>query len=166
MAGRTALHMACSTGQLPAVLLLSESDLHVIHMVDSGGDTPIQLASREGHMDCVRALLSILPSTAAKQDALQVASSPKLRRQITRIPLIDWQRQLGLQDEHLCVERALCVFDDALDSLALLVLQHVVLRQTRFLFQLSQQHGRAIPERALEWHKRKWFGENPDPEQK
>ena len=75
--------------------------------------------------------------------------SSSLDRVVSQLPVSEWQRQIGLQDEHLCVERTLffleieeqqcaatasIMIDGSCLGVVLLVLREEVLRRTRFVF--------------------------------
>ena len=77
----------------------------------------------------------------------------------------EWQRQLGLNEEHLYVNHALSVLllsevfeeDDCRWALFVLVLREEVLRRTRFTFQQSQLLcERPVPMCLLERQERNW----------
>ena len=180
--GGTPLHCACSNGHLSIVSLLLDKCLDpalLMSVRNNDGKAPLQYASFFGKIEVARFLLSMIPSPANQQEALSAAdirTRESFAAAISLIPVVEWQRQLGLQDEYLCVERTLILLAQQKDeqelqeqhqespilinttneSLCVLVLRAEVLRRTRFLFQLSQQNGRAIPQQSLEYHQRKW----------
>ena len=55
--GRTALHRACSSGELPTVRALLEDGADV-NVVDSTGGTPLSYAARNGSVEVVKLLLA------------------------------------------------------------------------------------------------------------
>ena len=176
--GDTPLHFACTRGHLSLVTLLTERDygLKSIHVTNNYGRTPLQMAAYFGRIDITCVLLSMIPSSESQQDALKAAqrSNNATRRDtftlaISQLPVVEWQRQLGLQDEYLSVERTLLVLaqqDSPIahanpPSLCVLVLSEDVRRQTRLHFQMSQLHDRAIPPHSLKCHERQWHEKYP-----
>ena len=146
------------------------------------GFSSLEIAAYFRPSELCRYLLSMLPSVDHQQQAIQAAGGPDADafiRAISAIPVVEWQRQLGLQEEYLSVDRVLAMVvhlspthphiqqegdqdeDDLSPPLCVLVLREEMLRQTRLLFQLSQLNDRAIPQRSLEWHERKWRKKNP-----
>ena len=158
----TPFHLACARGHLYIVSLLLEKcpDPGLLMSArDIDGKTPLQHASHFGKIKFARLLLSMVPSPAHQQEALTEVyhNHEFFKRAISFIPVLEWQKQLGLQDEYLTVERTLVILESeelhhqespiliTTDSLCVLVLRGEILRRTRFLFQLSQQSNRAIP---------------------
>ena len=188
--GSTPLHVACFKGHLSIVSLLLEKcpDPELLMSVRTNdGETPLQRASIFGQIKVSRLLVCMNPSPANQQEALSAVhfNRESFTAAISLLPVVEWQRQLGLQDEYLCVERAVIILQHQRDELELqeqqqqqlhespiliatsheplcvLVLRGEVLRRTRFLFQLSQQHDRGIHQQSLEFHQRKWHSKFP-----
>ena len=138
-------------------------DPSAIPVVTHSGYTALQIAARSGYIEIVQSLLSMEPSSELQNEALTYAPET-CSLTISQLSVSEWQRQLGLQNEFLFVEGVVSVFsmmDGEADALAHLVLQGEVLRATRYLFEMSQQHGRGIAEVSLEAHKRMWLEKFP-----
>ena len=168
--GQTPLHNACLHGHSSLVSLLVEKDPESMNVTNKYGFTPLQEAAKCENLEVTRTLLSMNPSLTSHREALEAVrihtSEPDsyVYTVISRFPVVEWQRQLGLQEEYMCVERALFLLESSLTlshSLCVMVLRGEVLRQTQFVFQQSQQHGREIPPHSLEWHRRKWLTKFP-----
>ena len=161
--GHTALSMTCCNYRLGAlsssvVSLLVETDpVQLQRMPTKYGRTPLITAISYRQIDATCALLAMDPSFANLQRALGCRDQG-LVEVVSQLPVVEWQRQLGLQDEFLYVQYVLSVVmeltqDENED--AVLVLRGAVERNTQLLFQRSQLHYGAIPQRSLEWHERK-----------
>ena len=189
--GDTPLYFACYHGHLPIVSLLLDKaplDLGILTTntaFKKGAHTLLWGAVRSLHLDVTRVLLSLNPSPELRQTILNfdhvrplgsqgqhAHSADEVRyaafnQAISQLPIEEWRRQIWLQDEYLCVERACSTleFDEDEEgkdeSLCVLVVREVVLRHTRFIFQMNQRNGRAIPQESLRWNERKWYEKNP-----
>ena len=94
--------------------LLTEILSQSLSITNSDGRTPLLLAAYNTRIEVTRFLLSINPSLAnlqyrRKALGVQVVSRNRGRESfpevISHLPVCEWQRQLGLQDEYLNVER-------------------------------------------------------------
>ena len=112
----TPLHMACSNDHLSIVSLLLEKcpDAELsLSVRTNDGETLLQRASYFGQIEVSRLLLSMIPSPANQQDALSAAvfNRESFTAAISLLPVLEWQRQLGLQDEFLDVEITLSILE-------------------------------------------------------
>ena len=189
---RIPLHFACSDGNISMVSLILGKcpDPEVLMNVsDKDGRTPIQVAAYFGRIEVIRLLISMNPSSERQQEALSAVGTNSddshayessftrnraaIYTGISSLPVVEWQRQLGLQDEYLYVERTVLILDQQQyqqqqqatttnsESLCVLVLREEVLRRPQFLYRVSQQHDRAILPDSLQWHQRNWHEKFP-----
>ena len=171
------IRSAASAGHFHIVSLLLESDFLSIDD-NQWCSKVIMCVYGKPLTEVMRIMLSLRPSLPRQQEFVvsfehwNPRSRPNLLPLFSMFPVFEWERQIGLQDEILCLLRAVKFFKDEKEkdpeleygwSFLTLVMEEIVVRQSGFLFALSQLFGREIPYRALEWHARRWHRTNPLP---
>ena len=75
------------------------------------GFSSLEIAAYFRPSELCRYLLSMLPSPANVEVALEVAEENReeFTSVISQLPIVEWQRQIGLQEEYMCVERVISV---------------------------------------------------------
>ena len=168
--GRSPIHSASCWGHADVcrVLFLRDSSFILPNIMDNifddAGMNVISLAGSGGHITTVRYLLSMCPSEEHQASAITYADSEYTEQCISNIPVREWQRQCGLQGEYLQLEHTVSVLllsecppelQDEDDSLPVLLLREVLMRQTNLLF-LQSERVAQLPIESLEYHRRKF----------
>ena len=171
--GETTLLRAYTSGNWEATTLLVHKDPELMHVpcysVSTYSNTPFLFAAGDGSTEIIKLFLSMLPCQLSRDRAIQEALDGEIdnfeefQSTVLSLPIIQWQRQLGLQEEYLSVTHVLNIHHAAeiYSSGACLlpvVLEEDVLRQTKLLFSLIQRSDSmlAIPMESLMWHEKKW----------